>query len=132
VQENLEGEDGYNNGFLDISCLPFRFEIFCRAEYIIERVDDPKVVSIDNPRRLAIDEGKHLHIVYRLEHLYYAFYNGRVWQYEMVDSLNFISSDASIAVDSEGKVHISYHGTLKHSTNAASLIGSVNTGGGGG
>lgn len=73
------------------------------------------------PRAIAVDFSGHPHIAYGGKHLYYTHHDGIAWQYETVDSSEQVGSYASIALDTSGKVHISYYdataGDLKYATN---------------
>lgn len=91
----------------------------------IEAVDAPKYFTAFYSRAIAVDASNHPHIAYGGEHLYYAYYDGSTWNYQTVDSSPNVGDDASIALDTSGKVHISYHdGTnhnLKYATNASDV-----------
>ncbi|MEK6636302.1 MAG: hypothetical protein AABY38_08075 [Planctomycetota bacterium] len=74
-------------------------------------------------RSIAVDSNNHPHFTYGGDHLYYAYYDGSAWHYETVDSSSKVGRYASIALDSSGKVHISYfdetNKDLKYATNAS-------------
>ncbi len=88
----------------------------------IEAVDAPKYFSNSSSRAIAIDAHNYPHIAYGGDHLYYAYFHGSKWIYETVDASPGVGSDASIALDSSGKVHISYfdysNKDLMYATNA--------------
>ncbi len=74
------------------------------------------------PRSLAIDSSNHLHYAYGNDHLYYSHNDGAGWAAPvMVDSDWGVGAGASLAVDSAGKVHISYVdtslGAVRYATN---------------
>lgn len=74
-------------------------------------------------RAIAVDSNNHPHFAYGGDHLYYAYYDGSAWHYETADSSSGVGRYASIALDSSGKVHISYYDEtnkdLKYATNAS-------------
>ena len=82
-----------------------------------------RIVSANmTSRSIAIDKTTgHPHIVYGGDHLYHAYYNGTQWVYETVDDSPGVGQYAAIAIDSNGKIHISYfdatNGDLKYATN---------------
>jgi hypothetical protein len=84
-------------------------------------VDAPKIFSNFYSRAISIDSSGNPHIAYGEDHLYYAYHDGSSWNYETVDSSTGVGQFASIALDSSGKVHISYYdwtnGHLKYATN---------------
>lgn len=88
------------------------------ATWAIEPVDGRTSFNDSSARTIDIDASNRPHIVYGGNRLYYVFYNGSNWQYEVVDSSPGVGSYASIALDSSGKAHISYYGSsnddLKH------------------
>ena len=59
-------------------------------------------------RSIAITDDGIVHIAYGEDHLYHAYYDG-TWHIETVDSSSGVGTHASIAVDSQDKVHISYY-----------------------
>ncbi|MBI5664013.1 MAG: chitobiase/beta-hexosaminidase C-terminal domain-containing protein, partial [Nitrospirae bacterium] len=92
------------------------------AEWTIQGVDTPRHWETMSSRSIAIDKTTgHPHIVYGGDHLYHAYYNGTQWVFETVDASPLVGKAASIAIDSNGKVHISYpdklNGSLKYATN---------------
>ena len=72
---------------------------------------------------IAVDSNGNPHFAYIGDYLYYAFYNGINWQYMTVDSSPLGSGCVSIALDTEGKAHISYfdipNRILKYATNSS-------------
>lgn len=76
--------------------------------WTIEAVDTPRNFSYSSSRSIAVDKNGYVHIAYGGEHLYHAYYDGKVWQYETVDSSSGVGSYASIAIDSSDKIHICY------------------------
>jgi len=93
------------------------------AAWTIEAVDAPNLFSALSERALAIDGSNRPHSVYAGDNLYYAYFDGSQWQYEVVDGSEQTVLNASIAIDSNNKVHISYHDVtnfdLKYATNAS-------------
>ena len=77
--------------------------------WTIEGVDTPKQFTNFYPRAIAIDGANLPHIAYGRDHLYYAHFDGAVWQYETVDDSPGVGRYASIALDTAGNVHISYY-----------------------
>jgi len=94
------------------------------AEWTIEAADAPKAISYLDQRAIAVDGYDRPHVAYGGDHLYYAYFDGSQWQYETVDSSPGVGAYASIAIDSNNNVHISYqdsypNGDLKYATNAS-------------
>src|SRR4030042_3302151 len=91
------------------------------ATWTIEDVDAPKWFTDFYSRAMALDTLDRPHIAYGGDHLYHAYFDGTQWQYEVVDSAGGVGASAAIAVDSNGKLHISYTGAggLKYATNAS-------------
>jgi len=94
------------------------------ASWCIEGADAPKCFSHINgtyQRVIAVDRRNNPHIAYGGDHLYYAYYDGRSWNYETVDTSSGVGDGCSIALDGEGKAHISYYDSinnrLKYATN---------------
>ncbi|MFO0795347.1 MAG: hypothetical protein U0586_14950 [Candidatus Brocadiaceae bacterium] len=67
---------------------------------------------------IAVDASNRPHIAYGGDHLYYAYHDGSKWNYPTVDASLLVGDYASIALDTSGKAHISYHdaanGALKY------------------
>jgi hypothetical protein len=74
-----------------------------------ERVDAEKTFGGIADRSLVLDNTNHPHIAYGADHLYYAWYDGSTWHKETVDPAWGVGWYASIALDSSGNFHISYH-----------------------
>ncbi len=96
------------------------------AEWTIETVDAPKYFGGFSSRAIGIDKvTNHPHIAYGGDHLYHAYFDGTQWQYEVVDNSPHVGESASIAIDSNNKIHISYLDQtnyapkLKYATNAS-------------
>ncbi|MBI5664011.1 MAG: hypothetical protein HZC49_02805 [Nitrospirae bacterium] len=92
------------------------------AGWTVQGADMPKIFSYMSSKFITIDGTTgHPHIAYGGDHLYHAYYNGTQWTIETVDDSPGVGKAASIAVDSNGKVHISYldsiRGDLKYATN---------------
>src|SRR3972149_9859255 len=90
--------------------------------WTIEKADAPKFFTQVYPRSIAIDKDNRLHAAYGGDHLYYAYFDGVKWQHETLDNYPGVGEFASIAMDSNNKVHISYYDStfriLKYATNA--------------
>ena len=90
--------------------------------WTIEKADAPKFFTQVYPRSIAIDKDNRLHAAYGGDHLYYAYFDGVKWQHETLDNYPGVGEFASIAIDSNNKVHISYYDStfriLKYATNA--------------
>ena len=77
-------------------------------------VDCPAVAFRIGDRSLALDAAGHPHVVYAGDALYYAHFDGAAWQVEVVDAAPGIRDaltyqpSAAIALDSQGRPHISY------------------------
>jgi hypothetical protein len=98
------------------------------AVWTIEDVDAPKNFSFFYPRAIALDGSGKPHIAYGGDHLYHAYFDGTQWQYETVDNFSGVGEYASVAIDSNNKVHISYshhdesyNYDLRYATNASGL-----------
>ena len=93
------------------------------AEWTIEAVDAPKIFTVPYQRAIAVDGYDKPHVAYGRDRLYYAYFDGSQWQYETVDSSPGVGYYASIALDSNNKVHISYYDEnnqdLKYATNTS-------------
>jgi hypothetical protein len=76
------------------------------AAWTIEAVDAAKSFSSVYQKAIAIDKITHQpHIVYGEEHLYHTYFDGIQWQYEIVDNTTGVGNFASIAIDSNNKIH---------------------------
>ncbi len=88
-----------------------------------EAVDALKYFTDFSSRAIAIDKNNHPHMAYGGAHLYYTYFDGTEWKYETIDISNGVGRYASIAIDTNNKVHISYYdddnGALKYATNVA-------------
>ncbi len=84
-------------------------------------VDRPKKFNDFYPRAIAVDTQDNPHIVYGGDRLYYAYYDGNKWRYNIVDASPGHKYYPSIALDTSGNVHISYldhaNDDLKYATN---------------
>ena len=95
--------------------------------WTIESIDHPKYFTNFPQRAIAIDSLNRPHIVYGEYELYHAWFDGSQWHSEVVDNSGG-GEFASIAIDSNNKIHISYRGNskLKYATNASgSWVSSV-------
>jgi subtilisin family serine protease len=94
------------------------------ADWDIEVADPTKRFSDFYDRAIAIDKVTNQpHIAYGNAQLYHAWSDGAQWHYETVDNAIGVGRYASIAIDSNNKVHISYlddaNKDLKYATNAS-------------
>ncbi|TAN38344.1 MAG: hypothetical protein EPN25_13895, partial [Nitrospirae bacterium] len=107
----------------------FALPLNSNAAWNIQSVDAPKsfvayIASIksNSSRAIAVEKStNNPHIVYGTDHLYHAYFNGTQWIYETLDDSPSVGISASIAIDANNAVHISYHdltnGYLKYATN---------------
>jgi hypothetical protein len=73
-------------------------------------------------RNLKLDSDGQPHIAFGGSNLYHGFFDGSVWQFELVDPAPFTGKFASLAIDGNDNIHISYYdddeqggnGNLKH------------------
>jgi hypothetical protein len=79
------------------------------ARWTVETVDDSRFFTSMSSRSLALDDNGNPHIAYGEDRLYYAYFDGSSWNYETPDPSSNVGYYASIALDSSGKVHISYY-----------------------
>ena len=79
------------------------------ANWQAETVDDPIFFTNLHNQSIATDSLGYPHIAYGGDHLYYAFYDGNRWQYEIADNSSGIGQYASIVLDANNKAHISYY-----------------------
>ncbi|MBI5664350.1 MAG: thrombospondin type 3 repeat-containing protein [Nitrospirae bacterium] len=104
--------DGYDNCPLTQIC---DFRIYC--------VDCPKNFDSLSQRTITIDKSDRPHIAYGGDHLYHAYNDGIAWISETVDSSPGVGHSASVNIDSDNKVHISYYDSpnrlVKYATNAS-------------
>ncbi|MCX7767361.1 MAG: hypothetical protein N2246_11715, partial [Candidatus Sumerlaeia bacterium] len=103
-----------------INCFP----AVSSATWTVEKVDKHRIFEDFGPRSIALDRTtSYPHIVYGGDHLYYAYYDGSIWHLETVDNAEGVGRSASIALDANNKVHISYYdyknGDLKYATNSS-------------
>jgi hypothetical protein len=81
-------------------------------------VTQSKVFAQMGDRHMRLDSQGRGHLAYGGDHLYYAYYDGAVWQLETVDNGDGVGLYASLALDSANQPHISYYdaasGALKY------------------
>ena len=89
----------------------------------LSTIDAPKLFSNLTARSLGMDASGKAHIVYGQDHLYHAWLDGAVWKTEVVDSSSKVGEYASIAVASDGALHVAYFDSgnyrLKYAKRAA-------------
>ena len=76
-----------------------------RGNWMIERVDTPKLFADMGSRSLALDANGRPHIAYGEGFLYYAWHDGSQWQIETVDSAGSVGEYTSLALDAAGRPH---------------------------
>ena len=96
------------------------------ATWIHEYVDDPVNFTENSNRAIVLDSNGYPHIAYGGGNLYYTFFDGTDWQYQIVDSDPGVGKYASIGLDASGNVHISYidglNGALKYATVLSTIV----------
>ena len=90
-------------------------------EWLIQGIDCPKLFSTMRDRHLRLDLSLHPHMVYGRDHLYHAWFDGTAWNYETVDSQDIAGFYASLDIDGDGNLHVSYAigvgGSLQYAIN---------------
>lgn len=126
--DNADDRMGYqnNNAIRKISILGKRSAKDTTDDtWKVKAIDAPTYFTNFNSRAIAVDSNNNPHIVYGGDHLYYAHYDGSIWNYETIDSSSEVGMDASIALDGAGNVHISYYNMndkyLKYVTNKGGI-----------
>jgi hypothetical protein len=94
------------------------------AVWAIETIDDPIFFCCMGDRSLTLDSTDHPHVVYGGDHLYYAWRDDFIWQYQVVDPSPNVGSYASIELDSGDHPHISYHDSANEDLKYAHETGS--------
>ena len=88
----------------------------------VRTIDAPRQFRNLTSRSMVIDNGQP-YIAYGGDHLYHAYYDGKEWQREIVDSSPGVGEYASIAVDASHRLHVSYYdftnGRLKYAVKAS-------------
>ncbi len=96
------------------------------AAWVTKGVDTPRPYfeGIDQ-RAIAVASDGTVHVAYGGDHIYHAYNDGSTWHYETVDASPGLDVYPSLALDSSGKVHISYieysNALVKYATNASGL-----------
>ncbi len=69
-------------------------------------------IGYNGSNSMALDEDGFQHIVYydRFRYLIYTYWDGTTWQSQKVDENRYSGSGNSIAIDSQGRPHVSYSG----------------------
>lgn len=92
------------------------------AVWTIEEIEATKGFDDFYSRAIAVENNK-AHLVYGGKNLYYASSTGGAWSSEIVDSNAGVGRFAAIALDSAGKLHVSYfddiHDDLKYASNVS-------------
>ncbi len=90
-------------------------------EWLIQRIDCPKLFSGMADRHMRLDASSLPHVAYGKDHLYYAWFDGSSWDHETVDPGDRVGKAASLALDDNDDAHISYadgrEGKLKYAYN---------------
>jgi len=68
------------------------------GEWQIELVDSPKQFSRMGTRSLCLDSNGYPHTAYGEDHLYYAWYDGEAWNYELVDDSRLVGRFSFLAL----------------------------------
>lgn len=76
--------------------------------WIKQCVDCPKSFLYFSERGLQIDGNGQSHIAYGGDHLYYAWFDGVNWNYNIVDPGRGMGGSASLALDVSNRPHIAY------------------------
>jgi hypothetical protein len=82
--------------------------------WALECIDCPKIFYWMSDRSLRLDGTGHAHLAYGGDALYYAWFDGVAWQYEVVDSTSSAGEGAALALDSSGYPHIAYYVSYYH------------------
>jgi hypothetical protein len=92
-------------------------------EFIEESVTAPANEYDYSNRYVAYDSHNHPHIVYGKDKLVHKFFDGSQWQREIIDNTSgYVGASASIAIDTNDKVHISYYDETNHSLKYATNV----------
>lgn len=76
--------------------------------WAIERIQSFKDFDQLSTRHMALDAGGYAHTAYGGDHLYYARQDASGWHITTVDPRWDVGSGAALALDQQGRVHISY------------------------
>jgi len=75
----------------------------------IECADCPHHFYAMTDRSLRLDGDEHPRIAYGDDHLYYAWQDGLNWHVETADHASAVGTHASLALDGDGRAHVSYY-----------------------
>jgi hypothetical protein len=114
-------------GLLALLALPFitQGQVMAQQhEWVTETVESPKSFAYLTNRSLRVAQDGNPHIAYGGDHLYYAWFEGSSWNYEIADSSAHVGRLASLAIDSSNRPHVVYHdglhGWAKYTTKSES------------
>jgi catechol 2,3-dioxygenase-like lactoylglutathione lyase family enzyme len=95
--------------------------------WTIQCVDCPKYFSGMSDRSLRLDGGGHPHIAYGYDRLYYAYYDGMAWHWQVVDGTPGVGPSAALALASTAPYtpHISYYDDINGDLKYARWTGST-------
>jgi hypothetical protein len=79
------------------------------SDWQVTCVDCPHTFTYTTDRSLRLDSAGHPHIAYGKESLYYAWYDGAVWQIETVGDMGDAEAFIALALDGDDHPHLSYH-----------------------
>ncbi|WOE69577.1 PKD domain-containing protein [Hydrogenimonas thermophila] len=86
---------------------------------------NPKFIKLPSQRSVTVDSNNTTHIVYGGDKLYHAFFDGITWHYEIIDDNLSVGSKASIAIDSNDKLYVSYFDAINNSIKFATNNGGI-------
>jgi len=90
----------------------------------IETVDDGKRdFDFMTEQSVVVDSLGNPHIAYGGDHLYYTWFDGTLWHYEIVDGAESVGRWASIALDSVCRPHICYYDSDEQAIKYANKCG---------
>jgi hypothetical protein len=90
------------------------------SSWVIECADCPKVITELSNYGLQLDNDGKPHIVYSGDKLYYTWFDGVDWQYEVVyDPVGGYTIEVNLSLDSNGYPHVCYRDYLNQGLNYA-------------
>lgn len=95
--------------WVTVGCLSAALHGLTWAAWTTEGVDSPILIDSITDRSLQFDQQGLPHVAFGGDHLYYAWHNGDVWVVEVADTGRQVGRCAAIALDRQGRPHISYY-----------------------